>query len=235
MIAKTKNRIAFGMGILLAGSMLFIINKDYFRGQKEIVKPTDTIQKLKHGTPVTIAALGDSLTYGWMVNKGYISFLEDMICEKYPGCRLTILNRGIPGDTAQGGLSRLQNDVIKYKPDLVFIQFALNDAFSGYTPEQYKNYISVIIDQITEGTDAEIFLVTSVCLIDQMANRRANSFYDILDELASDNELPIAMVHEYMRKKIDNELQLEHLIQSDGVHPNDDGHRLMAEAVMEVF
>jgi len=33
-------------------------------------KPVNTIQKLRSGTPLVIGALGDSLTYGWMVDKG---------------------------------------------------------------------------------------------------------------------------------------------------------------------
>ena len=42
------------------------------------MKPIKTIGKLKSGAKTTIVALGDSLTQGWMVRKGYIHFMEEM-------------------------------------------------------------------------------------------------------------------------------------------------------------
>ena len=52
------------------------------------IKPVNTIKKLLSGIPVVIAALGDSLTYGWMVNKGYLDFLGEMIDERFSGCQV---------------------------------------------------------------------------------------------------------------------------------------------------
>lgn len=37
-----------------------------------MIKPLKTIEKLSQGRAVTIVALGDSLTYGWMVDKGIL-------------------------------------------------------------------------------------------------------------------------------------------------------------------
>lgn len=92
------------------------------------MKPIKTILKLKSGAETTIVALGDSLTQGWMVRKGYMDFLEEMFRETFPESRLHLINCGIPGDTAEGGLYRLRN-VLDFNPDCVFVQFSLNDAF----------------------------------------------------------------------------------------------------------
>ena len=97
-------------------------------------------EKLHRGAPVTLVALGDSLTSGWMVRKGYLEYLTEMIEQAYPSARLTIINRGIPGDTADNGRVRVYSDVIAHKPDLVFIQFALNDAVMGYSPQQLHQH-----------------------------------------------------------------------------------------------
>ena len=48
------------------------------------MKPTRTIDNLSTGTPITIVALGDSLTQGWMVSKGYIDYLKEMLHVKFP-------------------------------------------------------------------------------------------------------------------------------------------------------
>lgn len=199
------------------------------------MKAESTIKRLRDKLPVTIVALGDSLSYGWMVRKGYLQFLEEMLMERYPGCRLTIINRGIPGDTAEGGLYRTREDVIDEDPDCVFIQFALNDAFVGYTPERYKNNVQAIISEIRDNTSAEIVLITSVYMGSAYENEMADGFYTRLEELAAMNNLPIARVHEYWRSKIEQGTEFKKLVQFDMVHPTVEGYRLMAEAIMEVF
>ncbi|MDQ1278360.1 MAG: hydro protein [Thermodesulfobacteriota bacterium] len=44
-----------------------------------MVRPQRTIEKLQRGGKVVIAALGGSLTQGWMVRRGYIDFLKEML------------------------------------------------------------------------------------------------------------------------------------------------------------
>lgn len=199
------------------------------------MKPENTISKLKEGGPLTIVALGDSLTQGWMVRKGYIDFLEEMLVEKYPRSNPSILNRGIPGDTAEGGLQRVRMDVIDENPDCALIQFALNDAFTGYSAERFRNNIQAIISNIREDTDAEIVLVTSVCLGNGLEDTMANRFYSQLESLALENELPLARVHEYWKERIAAGIEFRTLVQFDQVHPTTEGYRLMAEAIMKVF
>jgi hypothetical protein len=69
---------------------------------------------------VTLAAIGDSLTCGWMARKGYVDFLQEMLREKYPESRFSILASGVPGDTADFGLYRVETDVLHQAPDLSF-------------------------------------------------------------------------------------------------------------------
>jgi len=199
------------------------------------MKPDKTIEKLLSGTAVVIVALGDSLTYGWMVSKGYLDYFKEKIYDKFPERKLNLINRGIPGDTSQGGIHRLRGDVLRYEPDCVLLQFALNDAFAGYSPELFKSNIEEIINGIKENSNSEIILVSSVCLGSDRENAFIEVFYNQLEELARRYELPVARVHEYWKKKISEGVDFESLVQSDFVHPTSEGYRLMAEAVMEVF
>ena len=200
-----------------------------------MVKPTRTINKLTSGTPITIAALGDSLTQGWMVDMGYIDFLEEMLRIKFPESRFKLVNSGIPGDTADSGLYRLAGDVLYYKPDCVFIQYAINDAFSGFTEQQFKKNIKGIIEKINENADTDIILITSGYIGDNDDNRHMERYYHQLTVLGEDYHIPVALVHEYWKEKVRDGIALESLVQYDGVHPTEGGYRLMAEAVMELF
>lgn len=198
------------------------------------MKPEMTIQKLKDKSSITLTALGDSLTNGWLADKGYLDFLREMLEEKYPHCDLHIINSGIPGDTAFGGLHRLDEDVINHHPDIVFIQFALNDAFSGYSPGDFMDNVQGIIDEIHSKSAAEIVLITSVHIFYKMENDVATIFYNLLNKLALKNKLPIAKVHEHWKSSID-ENESGRYVQDDGIHPNSEGYRIMAEAIMKVF
>jgi len=180
-------------------------------------------------------ALGDSLTYGWMVTAGYLDFLEELIRETYPGSRFSLVNRGISGDTAEGGLRRLESDVLALNPDCIFIQFALNDVFSGYSTEDYKENIESMIKKIRDRSEADIILITSVCLIDEYQDDLIGTYYDILNELAKEFGLSIIKVHDYWKSKISSGTSFGDLTLDDLAHPNEKGYRLMAEAIMESF
>lgn len=197
--------------------------------------PLKTVEAMKSGVPVRIVAIGDSLTQGWLVQKGYVDFVEEMLREKYGNAGISIINRGIPGDTAEGGLLRIRHDVTDLDPYCVFIQFALNDAFMGVPVQIYQNYVQGMIDSIRTDTEAEIVLITSVYLDNEIEYEQALKFYSALEVLAEKNNVSIARVHSYWEKKVREGTNFRSLVQWDLVHPRVEGYRLMAEAVMELF
>lgn len=200
-----------------------------------VLRPERTIDKLRQGEKVVIAALGDSLTQGWMVRRGYIDFLREMLRERYPQAPLTIIRKGIPGDTADNGLYRLRYDILEYNPDCVFIQYAINDAFLGYTSRQFRNTIREIIEEVQADGDADIVLVTSSYIGDNADAGIIGEFYDQLTALGEEFRLPVAKVHEYWRERIEEGVDYGTLVQYDLVHPTEAGYRLMAEAILTLF
>ncbi|MCP4135144.1 MAG: hypothetical protein GY754_29510 [bacterium] len=199
------------------------------------MKLESAIGRLESGESLKISALGDSLTYGWMVRKGYIDFFEEMLAAKYRGGNFSIDNRGIPGNTAEDGIHRLRRDVLDSIPNLVLVQFALNDMYMGCSAERFKINIQTIVDSIRNDLDTEILLMTSVFINDEKENRMADEFYNKLEEISEKEAIPLARVHEYWKKKVREGTDHGSLVQMDQVHPTVEGYRLMAEAVMEVF
>jgi lysophospholipase L1-like esterase len=206
-------------------------------GDEKMIRPEKTIAKLKSGEDVKIVAIGDSLTYGWQVSKGYLDFLKEMLRKRYPGASFQLVNKGIPGDTASGGLDRIDYDVYFYDPDCVLMEFALNDAFCGFTSELFGRNIQEMIAGIRKNTKAEVVLVTAVWLDDPKSYDFVEKFfYGKLEEMAGKFGLPVARVHEHWRRQVQSgAVDFQELVQFDGVHPTVIGYRLMAEAVMDVF
>ncbi|MDQ5984944.1 MAG: hypothetical protein CSYNP_00642 [Syntrophus sp. SKADARSKE-3] len=200
-----------------------------------MIRPLKTIEKLKSATPVRIAALGDSLTAGWMARKGYLDFLGEMLKEQFPGCICRIHASGIPGDTADFGLYRVDHDIINNQPDCIFIQYAINDASYGFTEEQFMGNIRGIINKIRSRCDADIVLVTSSFIGEGGENSFVEPYYQILEALGREYGIPVARVHAYWKEKIDEGVDFLSLVQYDLVHPTVTGYRLMAEAIMRLF
>ena len=130
------------------------------------MKANQSINRLTAGQSFLLDALGDSLTSGWMVQKGYLDFLNDMLKEVYPKADIQLNNHGLPGDTARGGLFRLQRQVIKSQPDAFIIQFGVNDLDSDISADDYKsnvqfriNYRVLLIKCNSRGCNAMIMMM----------------------------------------------------------------------------
>src|SRR5215510_227785 len=91
--------------------------------------------KLRAGVPVTVAYLGGSITAGAGASNpeksSFRAMVTDWLRKNHPKSEITELNAAI-NNTGSGGGSlygalRARRDVIAYKPDLVFVEFAVND------------------------------------------------------------------------------------------------------------
>jgi len=124
-----------------------------------------------------------------------------------------------------------------YNPDCVLLEFALNDAFCGFSPELFGRNIQEMIAGIRNTTEAEIVLVTAVWLDDPTSyDFVEKSFYGKLEEMAQKFGLAVARVHDHWRLQVTSgAVEFQELVQFDGVHPTVVGYKLMAEAVMDAW
>ena len=117
--------------------------------------------------PVTVVALGDSVTAGlfelrtYDFRAVYHARFKALLEERWPLCIFNVLNQGIGGDSAPGGLARLERDVIPHAPDLVTVAFGLNDANGGEEGRpRFAEALRAIVRTLRERTEAEIVLLT---------------------------------------------------------------------------
>ena len=88
---------------------------------------------LKDGDVVVF--LGDSLTAA----RTYGKFIENYTLLRYPNRKVTFINAGFGGDTAEGGLKRLERDVLSHKPTVVTVMYGTNDIGWGvYADDEHK-------------------------------------------------------------------------------------------------
>jgi lysophospholipase L1-like esterase len=98
--------------------------------------------KLRAGAPVTIAYMGGAITAGAGASSpektSYRALVTDWLRKRYPKSEITELNASINNTGASGGslygALRARRDVIAYKPDIVFVEFAVNDTNENEIP-----------------------------------------------------------------------------------------------------
>jgi len=99
--------------------------------------------------PVTIVALGDSLTagFGLPAEQSFPAALERALAAK--GIPVRIVNAGVSGDTATGGLARLDWSVPE-GTDAVIVELGANDALRGIDPAQTRAALELILRRLKE-------------------------------------------------------------------------------------
>lgn len=134
-------------------------------------------QDAPHAPVVTIACLGDSVTHGcfemttlpdgrWETtfrpHEGYAARLQKKLNALYPAAAPCVMDAGISGDSARGGLARLERDVLSLNPDLVIVNFGLNDSGNDDVESGLKAYaanMAAIFDKVL-ASGAECMLLT---------------------------------------------------------------------------
>lgn len=91
----------------------------------------------------TIVCFGDSITYGYGVQRGqdYPSILAQMV-------EPPVINSGVDGDTSFSALRRIDKDVLDKNPFLVIVEFGVNDFLMGMPIEETAANVKKIITDI---------------------------------------------------------------------------------------
>ena len=125
-----------------------------------------------------IVCIGDSITYGYSLNR------KDTwvyLCQKKTG--FMILNKGISGDTVVGMLSRFERDVIKEKPDIMFIMGGSNDIFLSNSFVSIKSSLASIVQQSFSNSILPVIASPIPFYIETISNVYKNfiDFYDCIN------------------------------------------------------
>ena len=201
--------------------------------------------KLARGEQVRIAYLGGSITK----SPGWRTMTEEWFREQYPQAKIEATNAGISGTGSDLGLFRLKRDVLQHRPDLLFIEFAINDG--GTSGERIERSIEGIVRKARRAQpDLDICLVFVVgqWMTEGLRQGDLPHTYTAHEAVAEHYQIPtIHMGMEVARLEKEGKLlftgkwpETEQekaalgdriLFSGDGAHPYDAGHALYAEAV----
>lgn len=170
-----------------------------------------------------VVAFGDSLTQG-VSGESYPAYLQDILDKN--GYQYRVENHGVSGDTTSDGLARIEN-VIAQKPALVILEFGGNDGLRGIPVEETKKNLELMIEQLRA---AKIPLVLAgITLPPNYGPDYVKPFTAMYPELARKYHLrflPFLLIHVYDKPN---------LMQPDGIHPSEQGNKIVAEDVFDLI
>jgi lysophospholipase L1-like esterase len=210
----------------------------------ELVRPRDglgnVLAKLQAGGEVKLAYLGGSITAaaGWRVQT------RAWFADQFPNAQVREINAAIGGTGSDLGVFRVQRDVLQHKPDLLFVEFAVNDG--GASPERIWQAMEGIVRQ-TWAADPR----TDICFVytyrvgyekelEQGQCPRAAAAMEMLADhyrIASINvALKVVQLQREGKLVFQSDVAAPAGVirfSSDGVHPLDDGHRIYTDVVAD--
>jgi acyl-CoA thioesterase-1 len=172
--------------------------------------------------PVTVLALGDSLTagYGLEQDESFPAQLEKALLAA--GYAVKVVNAGVSGDTSAGGLSRIEW-ALADRPQIVVVELGANDALRGLDPAQTHANLNQIIARLNQAG-------CRVILAGMQSPRNLgpdynNTFDQIYPNLAKRYDL---LFYPFFLEGVATDPELN---QVDGIHPNSVGVRLIVEGL----
>ncbi|MEO6725688.1 MAG: GDSL-type esterase/lipase family protein [Blastocatellia bacterium] len=184
--------------------------------------------KLRAGRPVTIAYIGGAVTSGLGASNSEKASCRALVTawlrQRFPKVEITEINAALPTTGSLYGTMRARRDVIAQKPDLVFVEFAANDANDDEAP----------VKKAIEGLLRQLLIVPQppevVMLYAPNAKRTARIEWH--DTMAAYYQVPAVNLQEKALALIEAGKTTAAALWKDGANPTDVGHKLYAEMIM---
>lgn len=201
------------------------------RSLLNIGNPYRLQQKLRaaqNGEDITLAFLGGSITEGPDVKiaERYVTLTTQHFEQTYAnGGKVTSINAGLSGTPSNLGVLRVQRDVLAYEPDIVFIEFAVNDSQDMQEKQCFESLVRTVLEAPGEPAVILIFNRTENGYTCQSTMGLTGMFYS----------LPMVSVTDAITPELEEGRMLWSEYSDDTVHPNAYGHALTANFIANLF
>ena len=186
------------------------------------------------GEELTIGFLGGSITQGSLASaedKTYAYRVYRWWCDAFLQAEFHYVNGGIGGTCSCFGAARAVGDLLMYQPDVVVVDFSVND--KGETPEEesfYQETYEGLLRRIVSWPSSPAVLVLNNVYYDS-----GKTMQDRHNAVAEHYRVPFVSIKDSIYRKMkEGRYSLEELT-PDGLHPNELGHELVAGEVIRLL
>ena len=177
--------------------------------------------------PYHIVILGDSLSAGMGVEpeQAYPSLIQARFKKTGRGY-IRIINASISGSTTAGALSRLKW-FLRAKPDMLILALGANDGLRGLSISQMEHNLSACIELAREKQIK--IILAGMKIPPNYGHEYTRAFEQTFENLSKKYDLALIP---FLLKDVAGQSDLN---LADGIHPNADGHKIMAQTVFETI
>lgn len=189
--------------------------------QGDLSRLANVLRKAQNGEEITIGFLGGSITEGRGasgVENCYVSQVYRWWYETFPQAKIQVINAGVGGTSSYLGVHRVDAELLVHQPDLVFMEFAVNDTFSEFCMSSYENLIRKILAADSNPALVLLFATNAVGDSSQAVQAALGQYYC----------LPMISYGKAVTPEIEAGSFTWADIAEDTVHPNDWGHAIFA-------
>lgn len=190
------------------------------------VRLANVMKKAASGEEITVSFIGGSITQGSTANDEtcYAKLVHNWFSETFPNANVKYNRAGIGATGSYIGVHRVESDVIANKPDVVFVEFSVNDTTEN-TRRNVDSYDSLLRKLWNSESKPAI-----VCI--GMTQEDGTSFQNYHYDIAKSYDLPFISY----RNAILDVIKKGHIvwddISDDNIHPNTVGHKVLSEIII---
>ena len=202
-----------------------------------------TVQKKQH-----ILFFGDSITQAAVQPTGFITRISEKLKQKGIADNYTLTGAGIGGNKIYDLYLRMDDDVLAKNPDVVVIWVGVNDVWhkrtygTGTDADKFEKFYNAIIKKL-QGKNIQVLLCTPAAIgekndFSNELDGDLNKYAGIIRNIAKNNNCQLIdlrkMTLDYnLANNKDN--KPSGILTLDGVHLNETGNNLVAEAMMKAL
>lgn len=127
----------------------------------DMTRMANTLNRAKNGENLTVAYIGGSITEGYNAgtDENFAKIATEWLDGQFPDSQITAVNAGISGTPSVLGNVRLERDVLACDPDIVFVEFAVNDGNAQVYKDSYESLVRTLLSQEKEIAVVLLFTV----------------------------------------------------------------------------
>ena len=175
-----------------------------------------------------IVCFGNSLTagYGLDLSEAYPALIQAKIDSLQLPYK--VINAGLSGETTAGGNSRI-DWILKQPVDIFVLELGGNDGLRGIPLEETEKNLQQILDKVAQKYPAAKLMLAGMRVPPNMGKQYSEKFHAIFVTLAKSNKTAFLP---FLLEGVGGEPGLN---QADGIHPNVEGHKIIANNLKKVF
>ena len=174
--------------------------------------------------PKRIIFFGDSITagYGIPMESAFPALIQEKIDEA--GLNYQVVNAGLSGETTAGGLNRI-DWILRSKPDVFILELGGNDGLRGLRMEESEKNLKMMIEKVREANPNARVVLAGMQIPPNLGQEYTNKFKSLFPSIAKEMDTELIP---FLLENVGGDPKLN---LSDGIHPNEKGHAIVAETV----